>query len=74
MALMYALVEFTYDYYEWERTIAVSEDPARLRERYAEEDTDYPLISRALHRKFCDKEDHHFCIEPVAYIKARNET
>ena len=46
---MLGLFHYTYDYYEWEKLIAISEDRKKLKERWKKEVTVSPLIGESKH-------------------------
>ena len=66
---MSVLFKYSYDYYEWENLIAVSNDINLLEKRYASEDQDVPLISyKEEHEHYQDREEGHFSINSVEFI------
>ena len=67
----YALVLYTYDYHEWEETLAVSFDASKLKDEYDSLDhlyDDRPLVAPASHKEYADREEVHWIIEPVKFL------
>ena len=67
----YALVLYSYDYYEWETTKAVSFDRQQLKKEHKVQDclySDRPLIALKEHRFYAKMEEAHWVIQPVKFL------
>lgn len=67
---MKGLFIYTYDYYEWEDLIAVSESADRLKERHLEEKKqDYKLATNEdEHNELAHMETYHYMIKDVELV------
>lgn len=70
---MYALKEFTYDYYEWELVVACSKDIELLQEHYERfHKNSYELVEdEEKHTEFRGSDTPHFYIEKVDYLERK---
>lgn len=67
----YALVLYSYDYYEWETTHAVSFDRQKLKTAHKRQDClygDRPLVALKEHKDYADREYAHWVIQPVEFL------
>lgn len=67
----YALKVYSYDYYQWEEVLAVSYDPAKLREYHKTVDhmyNDAPLVEARGHRGLSAVEKEHWIIEEIPFL------
>jgi|14BtaG_2_1085337.scaffolds.fasta_scaffold174446_2 hypothetical protein len=67
----YALVLYSYDYYEWETTKAVSFDREKLKREHKAQDgiySDRPLVAFKEHQIYAEREDAHWVIQPVKFL------
>jgi hypothetical protein len=66
---MYALSHYTYDYYEWEETFAVSFDPAKLEELASTHTDEHnPLVSEVEHEDKRREERGHYTISEIRFL------
>lgn len=67
---IYALAEYTYDWYEWEKVEATSFRRERLVELYnSTEQYSYPLIDIKDYDNYARQEIFHYCIIEVPFFK-----
>ena len=67
----YALVLYSYDYYEWETTKAVSFDRQKLKRDHKFQDclySDRPIVALGEHQFYAEREDAHWVIQPVKFL------
>lgn len=67
---MYGLFEYSYDYYEWENLICVSDSVDRLKEYYKDKSVlDDPLVSSdEEHDHLASCEKYHYQINRVLLV------
>jgi len=69
---MYALINYTYDHYEWEKTHSVSFDIEKLKKRYSElQNPRYikPLIGIDDRENYYNKGLEHWTIEEIDFLQ-----
>ena len=69
---MYALKNYMYDHYEWEKTYAVSFDVERLKECYSELQNPRfvkPLIRIEEQEHYASKDLEHWTIEEIDFLQ-----
>ena len=60
----------SYDYYEWDDIICVSNVAQKLKDEYEKLDVSdcYPLVDESLHGEFRDREAGHYAITEVKVV------
>tara|TARA_R110000803_G_C11704665_1_gene286020 strand:- start:247 stop:465 length:219 start_codon:yes stop_codon:yes gene_type:complete len=68
---MYALCEYTYDYYEWENVVAVSKSHVSLINHYKEQKSNYELHTPDEHEEISTLHNlhrTHWAIREIKYL------
>lgn len=65
---IYALVEHTYDYYEWSEVMVVSDEIEKLKLWHAENMPSTPLINIESYERYANREECHVIIEEIDFI------
>lgn len=66
---MKGLFNYSYDYYQWEYLICVSENESKLKDKYNEIKDDEELATcEGRHKELASKEIQHYMIEEVEVL------
>jgi len=68
---LYGLFSYSYDWYEWEDLVVVSDSVDKLKDYYVKHHNggdEPPLVDECLHEKYAFKEYRHFMIKEVEFI------